>query len=104
MRSMMVAGVLAQAPVPQLDPAAGQRWIPHYSRVVEALSGLMLAGLLMCAGAVILGGATWWVSSTRAPHSAAITMGRLAVIAGFVGAICIGAARVIVNTGFQLGS
>ncbi len=96
--------VLAQAPVPRLDPARGQRWIPHYDRVVEALSGLMLAGLLVCAGAVIIGGATWWVSSTRAPHSAAITMGRLAVIAGFVGAICIGAARVIVNTGFNLGS
>lgn len=89
--------------VPPLDPADGRRWIPNYDRIIEALSGLTLAGLLFAAGTVVIGGATWALAANRA-HSQGVTWGRYMVLGGFVGAIVMGAATAIVNAGFALGS
>jgi hypothetical protein len=95
---------LAQTnPVPRLDPSRGSQWIPNYNQILSALNGLTLAGLLFCAGVVVVGGATWALAANRA-HTQGVTWGRFMVIGGFVGAIVIGAAVSIVNTGFRLGS
>ena len=91
------------AQVPQLDPADGAQWIPNYDQIISALNGLTLAGLLFCAGVVVIGGATWALAANRA-HTQGVTWGRFMVIGGFVGAVVIGAAVAIVNTGFRLGS
>jgi len=99
-----VVTMLAQAsPVPRLDPSRGAAWIPNYDQVISALNGLTLAGLLFCAGVVVVGGATWALAANRA-HTQGVTWGRFMVIGGFVGAVVIGAAVAIVNTGFRLGS
>ena len=96
--------MLAQAnPVPRLDPSRGAQWIPNYNQIISALNGLTLAGLLVCAGVVVVGGATWALAANRA-HTHGVTWGRVMVIGGFVGAVVIGAAVAIVNTGFRLGS
>lgn len=97
----MLRSVLAQ--VPPLNPSDGQQWIPNYDQIISALNGLTLAGLLFAAGVVVVGGATWALAANRA-HTQGVTWGRFMVIGGFVGAIVIGAAQAIVNTGFQLGS
>ena len=91
------------AQVPGLTPSEGSRWIPNYDQMISALNGLTLAGLLFAAGTVILGGATWALGANRA-HTQGVTWGRFMVIGGFVGAVVIGAAVAIVNTGFSLGS
>jgi hypothetical protein len=99
-----VVQVLAQvSPVPRLDPTRGAQWIPNYDQIISALNGLTLAGLLFAAGVVVVGGATWALAANRA-HTQGVTWGRFMVIGGFVGAIVIGAAVAIVNTGFRLGS
>lgn len=96
--------MLAQTnPVPRLDPSRGATWIPNYNQVISALNGLTLAALLFCAGVVVVGGATWALAANRA-HTQGVTWGRFMVIGGFVGAVVIGAAVAIVNTGFRLGS
>ena len=97
--------VLAQivAQVPTLNPSEGSRWIPNFDQLISALNGLTLAGLLFAAGTVILGGATWALGANRA-HTQGVTWGRFMVIGGFIGAVVIGAAVAIVNTGFRLGS
>ena len=100
MHRMMVEILLA---VPRLNPSAGQQWIPNYQKLISALNGLTLAGLLFAAGTVIIGGATWALGANRA-HTQGVTWGRFMVVGGFVGAVVIGAAVVIVNTGFRLGS
>ena len=89
--------------VPRLTPSEGSRWIPNYDQMISALNGLTLAGLLFASGTVILGGATWALGANRA-HTQGVTWGRFMVIGGFVGAVVIGAAVAIVNTGFRLGS
>ena len=91
------------AQVPRLTPSEGSRWIPNYDQMISALNGLTLAGLLFASGTVILGGATWALGANRA-HTQGVTWGRFMVIGGFVGAVVIGAAVAIVNTGFRLGS
>ena len=97
----MLAYLFAQ--VPNLDPAAGSKWIPNYDQIISALNGLTLGGLLFAAGTVIIGGATWALAANRA-HTQGVTWGRFMVIGGFLGAVVIGAAGAIVNTGFSLGS
>jgi hypothetical protein len=97
----LVAGLVAV--VPRLNPSEGSRWIPNYSQLISALNGLTLAGLLFAAGTVIIGGATWAIDANRA-HTQGVTWGRFMVVGGFVGAVVIGAAVAIVNTGFRLGS
>ena len=97
----VVVGLLGQ--VPRLDPTQGSRWIPNYTQIVSALNGLTLGGLLFAVGTVIVGGATWALAANRA-HTQGVTWGRFMVIGGFIGAVVIGAARAIVNTGFSLGS
>jgi len=89
--------------VPRLNPSAGREWIPNYAQLISALNGLTLAGLLFAAGTVIIGGATWAIGANRA-HTQGVTWGRFMVVGGFVGAVVIGAAVAIVNTGFRLGS
>jgi len=91
------------AAVPRLSPSSGQQWIPNYDQLISALNGLTLAGLLFAAGTVIVGGATWALGANRA-HTQGVTWGRFMVVGGFVGAVVIGAAVAIVNTGFRLGS
>ena len=91
------------AQVPPLNPNQGRQWIPNYDQIISALNGLTLAGLLFAAGVVVVGGATWALAANRA-HTQGVTWGRFMVIGGFVGAIVIGAAVAIVNTGFSLGS
>ena len=91
------------AAVPRLNPRSGQQWIPNYDQLISALNGLTLAGLLFAAGTVIIGGATWALGANRA-HTQGVTWGRFMVVGGFVGAVVIGAAVAIVNTGFRLGS
>jgi len=93
----------ALALVPPMNPEAGRRWIPNYDRIISALNGLTLAGLLFAAGTVVMGGATWALAANRA-HSQGVTWGRYMVIGGFVGAIVMGAASAIVNAGFALGA
>src|SRR5680860_1739748 len=95
------SGALAQ--VPPLDPSQGEQWIPNYQQLIAALNGLTLAGLLFAAGVVVIGGATWALAANRA-HTQGVTWGRFMVVGGFVGAVVIGAAVAIVNTGFRLGS
>ena len=91
------------AQVPRLDPNEGAQWIPNYDQIISALHGLTLAGLLFCAGVVVIGGATWALAANRA-HTQGVTWGRFMVIGGFIGAVVIGAASAIVNAGFRLGS
>jgi hypothetical protein len=91
------------AAVPRLNPSSGRQWIPNYDQLISALNGLTLAGLLFAAGTVIIGGATWALGANRA-HTQGVTWGRFMVVGGFVGAVVIGAAVAIVNTGFRLGS
>ena len=100
---MPLATARTLAQVPPLDPSQGQQWIPNYQQLIAALNGLTLAGLLFAAGVVVIGGATWALAANRA-HTQGVTWGRLMVIGGFVGAVVIGAASSIVNTGFRLGS
>ena len=52
--------------VPRLDPSRGAQWIPNYNQIISALNGLTLAGLLVCAGVVVVGGATWALAANRA--------------------------------------
>ena len=99
----MVQVMMPTSPVPRLDPSRGAQWIPNYDQIISALNGLTLAGLLFAAGIVVVGGATWALAANRA-HTQGVTWGRFMVIGGFVGAIVIGAAVAIVNTGFRLGS
>jgi hypothetical protein len=96
-------GALVVGQVPTLNPSEGSRWIPNYEQLISALNGLTLGGLLFAAGTVIIGGATWALGANRA-HTQGVTWGRFMVIGGFVGAVVIGAAVAIVNTGFRLGS
>ena len=100
---MLLAAGRPVAQIPPLDPAQGQEWIPNYQQIIAALNGLTLAGLLFAAGVVVIGGATWALAANRA-HTQGVTWGRLMVIGGFVGAVVMGAASAIVNTGFRLGS
>ena len=97
----MPTTLLAQ--VPPLDPSEGQRWIPNYDQIISALNGLTLGSLLFAAGVVVIGGATWALAANRA-HTQGVTWGRFMVVGGFLGAVVIGAAVAIVNTGFRLGS
>ena len=82
----------------------GERVEPRTTtRSISALNGLTLGGLLFCTGTAIIGGATWALAANRA-HTQGVTWGRFMVIGGFLGAVVIGAAVAIINTGFSLGS
>ena len=48
---MLLGRLVAQ--VPPLDPSQGREWIPNYDKIITALNGLTLAGLLFAAGVVV---------------------------------------------------
>lgn len=77
--------------------------LPGGAALQDLLNGLVFVGLLSCAAAVVVGGATWFVGSQAGNFAAAIG-GRRAVLAGMVGALVIGAAAAIVNFFFSAGS
>jgi hypothetical protein len=66
------------------------------------LNGLMYVGLLGCAAAVVVGGATWWLASHGGNYGAAFG-GRKAVLAGLAGALVIGGAAGLVNFFYAAG-
>lgn len=77
--------------------------LPGGAALQHLLNGLVFVGLLSCAAAVIVGGATWFLGSQAGNFSASLG-GRRAVLAGMVGALVIGAAAAIVNFFFAAGS
>lgn len=77
--------------------------LPGGATAQKLLNGLVFYGLLSCAGAIVLGGATWYFGSQASNFAAAIG-GRRAVLAGMIGALVIGAAAAIVNFFFSAGS
>lgn len=94
---------LAQVVPPINTGEAARNTIPQFQQLVDLLGGLTIAGVLFATGVVVIGGATWALAGKH-NNGMGVIWGRVMVIGGFVGAIIIGAARFIVNTGFQVGS
>jgi hypothetical protein len=77
--------------------------LPGGATAQKMLNGLVFYGLLACAAALVVGGATWWAGQRNGNFGAAMG-GRTAVFAGLVGAIVVGAAPALVNFFFTAGS
>jgi hypothetical protein len=88
--------VVAVTAVP--DPTG----LPGGAAMQRLLNGGVFLGLLLCAGAVVLGGATWIAGSRTGNYSAGYS-GRTACLAGVLGALVIGAAAALVNFFYAVG-
>ncbi len=76
--------------------------LPGGAVLQQMLNGLVHFGLLGCAAAVVLGGASWYFGNQSGNYSFALG-GRKAVFAGLVGALVIGGAAAFVNFFYNLG-
>lgn len=94
---------LAQVVPPINTGEAARSTIPQFQQLVNLLGGVTIAGVLFATGVIVIGGATWALAGKH-NNGMGVIWGRVMVIGGFVGAIIIGAARFIVNTGFSIGS
>ena len=90
------AVVLAVSTVP--DPSG----LPGGVAMQKLLNGGVFLGLLLCVGAIVLGGATW-IAGSRTGNYGAGYSGRTACVAGALGALVIGAASALVNFFFSVG-
>jgi hypothetical protein len=77
--------------------------LPGGSTLASLVSGLMYIGLVGASAAVIVGGATWWLSAQNGHYGGAMG-GRRAVMAGIIGALLIGASVVITHFFYAQGS
>ncbi len=93
----ITALVIAVSTVP--DPAG----LPGGAALQKMLNGLVFLGLIACVGAVVVGGATWFLGSQAGNYNASLG-GRRAVVGGIVGALVIGAAATIVNFFYAAGA
>lgn len=89
--------------VAQVHTTVDPRGLPGGRVLQRMLNGLTFVGLLGCAAAVVVGGATWWLASHGGNYNAA-TGGRRAVFAGVAGALLIGAGAHLVNFFYRLGT
>ncbi|HEU0130949.1 MAG TPA: hypothetical protein VFQ85_08170 [Mycobacteriales bacterium] len=98
-----MVGVPAAARIAaQVHTTVDPNGLPGHVVLQQMLNGLMFVGLLGCAAAVVLGGATWWLASHGGNYGAALG-GRKAVLAGLAGALVIGGAAQLVNAFYHLG-
>lgn len=86
-------------PNPQMDPNG----LPGGSAASKIVGGLMFYGLLACAAAIVLGVMAFTAGKILTNHYAGVT-GRIAVLAGIIGAVFIGACMTLVNWAFHLGT
>lgn len=89
----------AGGPNPQMDPNG----LPGGSAASKIVGGLMFYGLLACAAAIVLGVMAFTAGKILTNHYAGVT-GRIAVLAGIIGAVFIGACMTLVNWAFNLGA
>jgi len=89
----------APGPQPKLDPTG----LPGGAAAAKIVGGLMFYGLLACAAAIVLGVMAFTAGKILTNHYAGVT-GRIAVLAGIIGAVFIGACMTLVNWAFNLGS
>jgi hypothetical protein len=89
----------APGPQPHLDPTG----LPGGSAAARIVGGLMFYGLLACAAAIVLGVMAFTAGKILTNHYAGVT-GRIAVMAGFIGAVFIGGCMTLVNWAFNLGA
>lgn len=86
-------------PNPQMDPNG----LPGGSAATKLVGGLMFYGLLACAAAIVLGVMAFTAGKILTNHYAGVT-GRIAVLAGIIGAVLIGGCMTLVNWAFHLGT
>jgi len=86
-------------PSPHVDPNG----LPGGGAASKIVGGLMFYGLLACAAALVLGVMSFTAGKILTNHYAGAT-GRIAVLAGIIGAVLIGACMTLVNWAFNLGA
>lgn len=86
-------------PNPQMDPNG----LPGGGAATKLVGGLMFYGLLACAAAIVLGVMAFTAGKILTNHYAGVT-GRIAVLAGIIGAVFIGGCMTLVNWAFHLGT
>jgi hypothetical protein len=86
-------------PNPHMDPHG----LPGGSAASKIVGGLMFYGLLACAAAIVLGVMAFTAGKILTNHYAGVT-GRIAVMAGIIGAVFIGGCMTLVNWAFNLGA
>lgn len=92
----LTTAVVALSAVP--DPAG----LPGGAALQKMLNGLVFLGLIACVGAVVVGGATWFLGAQAGNYNASLG-GRRAVVGGIVGALVIGASAAVVNFFYAAG-
>ncbi len=94
-------GLIVFAQKVSATPEAGG--LPGTEALEKIVNGLLFWGLLACIAGIVLGGATWALSShTGNYHHAG--RGKIGFLASSVGALMIGAAPAIVNFFMDAGS
>ena len=91
----------APAILPKLQPDSTA--IPGGPQLLQLLNGVAYLALLACAAAVVVGGATWYVSNQHGNFNGAFS-GRRMVIAGMIGAIVVGSSVAVVMFFFDVGA
>lgn len=98
--SLQVAVVVIAQKVSAKPEAGG---LPGTEVLEKLVNGLLFWGLLACVAGIVLGGATWALSShTGNYHHAG--RGKIGFLASAVGALLIGASPAIVNFFMDAGS
>lgn len=97
---VLVPRLLAAGGLPPIPP--DQNGLPGGNVLTQIIGGAMFWGLGVCVLGFLGGAATLWVGN-QTQHYGAASLGRRAMIGGFVGAICIGGAIAVVNFGLGLG-
>jgi lipid-binding SYLF domain-containing protein len=93
-----LAFILAQAP----DVRPDFNVIPGSNTFESLVNGAMGLAIILAVAGIVIGGGLWGVGSLSANHHAA-TIGKRVTLYSIVGAMIVGAARMLVDWAFGLG-